>query len=59
MNKVCLWEFGVNILLDSLMTSSVFHSGGSLGTIEDWVLRNLDTSRGREWVMGGNGVFAM
>ena len=56
---MCLWEFGVNILLDSLITSSVFHSGGSLGTIEDWVLRNLDTSRGREWVTGGNGVFVM
>ena len=49
----------MNILLDSLITSSVFHSGGSLGTLEDWVLRNLDTSKGREWVKGGNDVFAM
>ena len=49
-----MWEFGVNILLGSLITSSVFHSGGSLGTIEDWVLWG-----GRDWVTGGNGVFAM
>ena len=26
---------------------SVFHSGGSLRTIDDWVLQDLDTSRGR------------
>ena len=36
----------MNILLDSLITSSVFHSGGSLGTIEDWVLQDLDACRG-------------
>ena len=35
--KVCLWEFGVNVLARSLLKSSVFHSGvaDGLGIIED------------------------
>ena len=39
MSKVCLWEFGVNVLAGSLLKSSVFHSGvaGGLGIIEDMI----------------------
>ena len=49
MSKVCLWEFGVNVLAGSLLKSSVFHSGvaGGLGIIEDRILRDLDESKGR------------
>ena len=54
MSKVCLWDFGVNVLTWSYLRSSVFHSGGGLATIEDWVLRDLDASRGRgqRWQWG-------
>ena len=49
MSKVCLWEFGVNVLTGSLLRSSVYHSGvaGGLAIIEDRILLDLDTSRGR------------
>ena len=49
MSKVCLWEFGVNVLTGSFLRSSVYHSGvaGGLAIIEDRILLDLDTSRGR------------
>ena len=42
------------------LKNSVVHSvGGGLGTIEDWVSRDLDAC-GLGWgVRGGNGVFAI
>ena len=48
-SKVCLWEFGVNVLTGPLLRSSVYHSGvaGGLAIIEDKILLDLDTSRGR------------
>ena len=48
MSKVCLWEFGVNVLAGSLLKSSVFHSGVAGGlAIIDGILRDLGTSNGR------------
>ena len=36
MSKVCLWDFGVNVVAGSLLKSSVFHSGvaGGLAIIQ-------------------------
>ena len=44
--KACLWEFVVNVLTGSLLRSSVYVAGG-LAIIEDRILLDLDTSRGR------------
>ena len=53
MNKVCLWEFGVNVLAGSLLKSSGFFSAVAynLAIIEDKLLWDWDVSKGR-----GSGV---
>ena len=41
----------MNVLLGSLITSNLFHRGGSgLNTIEDSVLRDLDAYMVKGWV---------
>ena len=53
MSKVCLREFGVNVLPGYLRSGVILTGVRDLGTIQNWGLKDWDASR------CGDGVFAM